>query len=399
MKEPLHYFNTGHVALPTRATCRAVADWAAIVGRIGSDSDRVLGLIETGDFSTYLCRGLQTPTLSECWDGLEALYERLANLLHVIPDNLVLLPTFLDSLLLTMRSVANQGYESLVYTDIDHPNVIEGIRAYGRTLGIVCAPCQIESNLLNSGDVRAAEDMLIAAARSQRHTVLFVPHVDYRYGFVFDIARIANELGPTNAIIVDAAHSVGQFDFALPTLGICILLGSGHKWLGGWRASSFICCAGEPALTTPIRSFLAAQTHVAFSTYERVTQHTRFVDWGSVCEFPLISLGAGLRRIEGKSIQKVEADVMVLTERLNDSRLLEKWHLVSANNGKACGIRFLIPRSSATRPDDLVYELRRTKNIAASAFLNGKPGIRLCISHDNRAYDIDALIEALLELT
>ena len=391
MRHLLCYFNTGHVALPSNTIRDSLLEWVSLVSRFGSDSPWILDFIGSGDFSKLRKNGARAECLSSKWDGVDALFERLADLIGCDAGNLLLQPTFLSTLLLILRSLG-RGREqpTVVYTDLDHPNVVAGIKAFAAELGMRTAMILIESRVVSGATSEEIEDRICRFVGSHRESILFLPHVDYRYGYTLNIASIARRLDPIQPLVVDAAHSLGVFKFDVTDERLVIVLGSGHKWLGGWRASAFAGVLGDTRLTSPIVTYWADQTYSAFSMLRHKPPRLgRGFVWGSVGEIPLLSLGIGLREFNRVGLSHITGKIRKLTEYLSVNVRSESWSLVS-NHFSPSGIRYFF----ANDPSDFdaqatARQFREKHDIALSAYDQSRKGIRICITHNNGIPDID----------
>lgn len=128
--------------------------------------------------------------------------------------------------------------DTILYADLDYDSMQACMASLAARRGVKV----VRIALPEPGTTRALIDAYAQAmADHPRLKLMLLTHLSHRTGLVLpvrEIAALARERGID--VIVDAAHSWGQLDFALPDLG-CDFVGiNGHKWLGAPLGVAFL---------------------------------------------------------------------------------------------------------------------------------------------------------------
>jgi selenocysteine lyase/cysteine desulfurase len=335
----------------------------------------------------------ESSALARSWDGLENLFHRMGRLIGVSARNVFLSPSFLVSLRQALETGRQLGFREVFYTDLDNPVVVREIKQFCRDAALPATMLHLRKSLIDTADVNRICELMVQQLETKPAGCVFFSHIDYRLGAVLDVNKLIFGLDGKHLLLIDAAHSVGQMPLQLTSRSPILILGTGHKWLGGSRSSAFLALAGEPTASDYILKRLIYESNSAFSHIDQLQKQGSRHEYSSVCEIPLISLGIGIRKVNDTGIEKIRDHVLELVRLLRDENALSGWK--SVITGPQCGICFLSPRFSRFSAQEVTNTLRYQYKIAISAYDSEPVGIRVCINHQNTAEDVRRLIDAL----
>ena len=163
-------------------------------------------------------------------DDIEAARAAAAVALGVHVDEIVLTRGATEALQALIAGYNRlQAGDTVLCADIDYDNMITVMRWLKQRRGVEVVEISMPEPFTHDGVIDAYAQ---AMARHPKLKLMLLTHVNHRNGMVLpvaEISRLARERGID--VIVDAAHSWRQLDFALPDLD-CDFVGlNGHKWL------------------------------------------------------------------------------------------------------------------------------------------------------------------------
>jgi isopenicillin-N epimerase len=120
--------------------------------------------------------------------------------------------------------------DAVLCADLDYDSMQASIAALARLRGVAVERIALPEPAGRQSLVDAYD---AAFRRLPRLRLVLLTHLSHRTGLVLPVREIV-EVARARGIdaIVDAAHSWGQLDFALPDLGADFVGLNGHKWLG-----------------------------------------------------------------------------------------------------------------------------------------------------------------------
>lgn len=120
--------------------------------------------------------------------------------------------------------------DAVLYADLDYDSMQACMEALARRRGVRVVRIALPEPATHQGLIDA---YAAAFEANPRLRMALLTHVGHRTGLVLPVAEIAR-MARARGIdtIVDAAHSVGQIDFALPALASDFVGINLHKWIG-----------------------------------------------------------------------------------------------------------------------------------------------------------------------
>jgi isopenicillin-N epimerase len=139
---------------------------------------------------------------------------------------------------LILRYNGLQPGDAVLYADLDYDSMQACMASLGPLRGAQVVRIALPEPATKQGLIDA---YAAAIAAHPRLKLILLTHLSHRTGLVLpvkEIAALARARGID--VVVDAAHSWGQLDFALPELD-CDFVGiNGHKWLGAPLGVAFL---------------------------------------------------------------------------------------------------------------------------------------------------------------
>ncbi len=183
------------------------------------------------DTSFYARRGLSK--------DLVAVRDQAAAAMGVAPDELVLTRNAteaLETLILGYNRL--QPGDAVLIADLDYDSAQACMASLVRTRGVEL----VTIDLPEPATRQAVIDAYAAAfAAHPRLKLILLTHLSHRTGLVLPVREIAALARAKGAdVIVDAAHSWCQLDFAVPDLDCDFVAINGHKWLGAPLGVGFL---------------------------------------------------------------------------------------------------------------------------------------------------------------
>jgi selenocysteine lyase/cysteine desulfurase len=162
---------------------------------------------------------------------LSKVHERLCTFLGVERDEIVLTRNATEALKALIGGYNRIGPgEAALYADLDYgsmqASLVAGMARRGaRTIKIALPEPATYQNVIDSYEQ--------AFDSWPEIRLVLLTHVSHRTGLLIPVAEIAAMARARGIdVIVDAAHSLGQVDFALPALGADFAGLNLHKWMG-----------------------------------------------------------------------------------------------------------------------------------------------------------------------
>lgn len=194
----------------------------------------------------------------EHWLGtLDELRNRVARFHGGEPGELALLPSTSAALSVIAESVASEGRNRVVTTELDFPTLPYQWRVKP----------EIEVVMLRSEDGVGVDPEQFRQAVDERTLFLATSHVYYSTGFVQDLtslAAIAHRVGAW--CLIDGYQGAGQVPVDLPSAGVDVYTSGPLKWLCGGPGLSYLWVRGAriPELRPRITSWFAARDQFDF---------------------------------------------------------------------------------------------------------------------------------------
>ncbi len=190
-----------------------------------------LALLNRGN-STYL---------RERYDDAQELSirDRVAFVAGVAPDEIALTrgaTEALQNLIINYRLL--KPGDSVLYSDLDYDSMTYAMDFLKQRRGALVLRIAIPEPASHAAII---DTYARAMAAQPRLKLILLTHVSHRTGLVLPVAEIARMARARNIdVIVDAAHSWGQLDFALPELEADFIGCNLHKWIGAPLGVGFL---------------------------------------------------------------------------------------------------------------------------------------------------------------
>lgn len=162
----------------------------------------------------------------------------------------------------------------------------------------------------------------------ERVAVVLLTHVNYRTGFMHDMADITRKAHEVGALVVwDLCHTAGAMPCSLSAHQVDFAVGCGYKYLnGGPGAPAFIFAAREhhAAMAQPLAGWMGHRSPFAFASNYEPAEGMRRMLAGTPSILALQALEAALSAFDGIDLQALRDKSVALTElfiRLLDQEL------------------------------------------------------------------------------
>lgn len=158
----------------------------------------------------------------------EEIRSQLAGIAACTPEEIAINRNTTEGLGTVFHGVNLKAGDEVVHSNFVYPNMIQSLKMKSKREGWVLKEAKLS---LPSTDAKALVDAYVSAFTSKTRLVL-IEHVVNWTGQVMPVAEIAREARKRNIlVVVDGAHSFGQFPFSIPDLGCDFFATSLHKWL------------------------------------------------------------------------------------------------------------------------------------------------------------------------
>lgn len=161
----------------------------------------------------------------------------LAQFVGARPEELAFVPRALTGAHAVLGLLRlSPGDQVLVTDHAYHPTRV-AVEAAAAASGAKVVVASVPFPIASPGEVTAA----ILARVTARTRLLVVDHVVSQTALVFPVADLVREAAARDiAVLVDAAHAVGQVPVQLDALGAAFVVGNTHKWLGSPPSAGFV---------------------------------------------------------------------------------------------------------------------------------------------------------------
>ena len=158
----------------------------------------------------------------------EAARADLARVAGADAEEVVITRNTTEALNIVIAGIPLAKGDEVICSDQDYPSMVEAWDQRAQKTGVTIRSVQVPL------DPESDEEVIdcFAAAINAHTRVLFITHLIHFTGHVLPIQKLC-ALGRSRGlqVIVDAAHSFGQLDFSVTSLGCDYLAASLHKWL------------------------------------------------------------------------------------------------------------------------------------------------------------------------
>jgi selenocysteine lyase/cysteine desulfurase len=301
----------------------------------------------------------------------------VAGLLGARPDEIALTESTADGVSRIADAIDWEEGDMICRTDCEHPAGVLPWRRLMDTEGIEVR--EIETN-----HGRLDLDAFAEAVSDAR--LVCTSSIAWNYGTRFPIeemAELAHDAGAQ--VLVDAVQSPGQVDIDVTEWNADFVAGAGHKWLCGPWGAGFLYVADDAAETLePDRMSYRSVVDPSAADYELHPSAAR-LEIGTLSPAPYAGLRAAIGGIEDVGLERVEAHVEALTDRLKEG-LGER--LLSPREYESGLVTFAAddPDATVTRLDEEGIKIRSIPDPDA---------LRASVHVFNDEADVDALLAAL----
>ena len=160
--------------------------------------------------------------------GREPIREKLADLGGCSPEEIAIHRNASEALETIIFGLRLKKGDEIVLTKQDYPHMIDAWKQRAHRDGVVLKFLNFEFPIT---DKKQLIDRFVNAF-SERTKVVHITHVINWVGQILPVKEIATEAKKRGIeVVVDAAHSFAQFEYAIPELNCDYLGTSLHKWL------------------------------------------------------------------------------------------------------------------------------------------------------------------------
>ncbi len=158
----------------------------------------------------------------------------------------------------------------------------------------------------------------LAQVIGPRTAVVLLSHVDYRSGYLADLAGITTAVHEVGGVVVwDLSHSAGLVPMSLDEAGVDFAVGCTYKYLNaGPGAPAFLYVAAQhlSAVSQPITGwFGAADVFAMAASYEPAPDIRRMLS-GTPSVLGIVAVQEGLTLIAEAGLDRIRAKAVDLTE-------------------------------------------------------------------------------------
>ena len=333
----------------------------------------------------------------------DEVYAAIASLLHGAPRNIAITPSSTAAFIQALSSIDFRPGDVILTSRCDYTSNQIHYLSLARRHGVRV----VRAADLPEGGIDP--DSVESLARETRPRLVAVSWVPTNSGLIQDVSsvgEVCEKLGL--CYLVDACQAAGQIPIDVGTLHCDFLSATARKFLRGPRGIGFLYVS-DRALTRgdyPLYVDMRGATWTAPNELSLVEDARRFEDW----EFPyalVLGLGAAVRYARTVGVPRAGARARMLASYLREQLTTIRGARVLDRGRNRCAIVTVdIPNHDATK---LVLELRR-RHINASASLawyglidmtekNAAAALRLSPHYYNTLEEVDAVVEALREIT
>lgn len=167
----------------------------------------------------------------EAWEKWETVRtnnkENIAQHLNVSPQEIAIVRNATEALNNIIFGYPLQKRDELLAAEHDYPHALSALQQRAKRDQLTLNTIQID--LLNSTDEEIVQQYVNAVTDHTR--LVLLTHITHREGQILPISKITKALKEKNIkVLLDAAHSYGQINHDIPTLGVDFYATSLHKW-------------------------------------------------------------------------------------------------------------------------------------------------------------------------
>lgn len=170
---------------------------------------------------------------------LEAVRQAVAAAVGAAPEEIALTRGATEALQLLIGNYNRlQPGDTVIYSDLDYDSMQYAMNALKVRRGVEVVKFALPEPATRQAVLDAYAQVLAANPRAR---LLLLTHISHRTGLVIPVADVA-AMARTRGVdvIVDAAHSWGQIDFAVTDLGADFVGFNLHKWIGAPLGVGFL---------------------------------------------------------------------------------------------------------------------------------------------------------------
>jgi kynureninase len=202
----------------------------------------------------------------------------------------------------------------------------------------------------NQFNIRLVEPGKIEASLDKTVAVALITQVDYRTGYLHNMANLnARAAAAGTHIVWDLSHSAGALPVALNANGAELAVGCGYKYLNGGPgapAYMYVAKSMQPGISTPLSGWLGHAAPFDFAeTYMPAPGMDRFL-CGTHSVLALSALDAGLDTFSGVAMTDVRVKSLALSDLF--------WRLMDEQCGKF-DFTCVTPRHHTQRASQLSF--------------------------------------------
>lgn len=308
-----------------------------------------------------------------------------------------------DSLNIAIQGVLRQG-DHVITSVLEHNSVLRPLHYLQETGVIDLTMIGIDS----SGQIEVDE---LDDALTNDTKMICVSHVSNVLGTVQPVEKIGSlEKPPQCLFLVDGAQSVGHIPVDVNAIGCDFFAASGHKGLLGPLGTGFLYVNDRAIEQT--EPFRLGGTGTASEQTRQPTEMPFRLESGNLNVGGILGLGAALAFIEAETVASIKSHVDHLMEHF--LTFVDQHDGIEAYSRRSgdCGTGVVSFRIENMRPSDVANVLDSQFGIQVRSGLHCSPlvhksigsdkldgTVRMSVGHFNTLADIDALTEAITQLT
>jgi selenocysteine lyase/cysteine desulfurase len=173
-----------------------------------------------------------TLLIRDCWpDAMERITRTVAAALGCGTDEIVLTRGATEAMLALIGGYARlQPGDTVLYCDLDYPAMRHAMEWLRERRGVVPVRLAVPEPATHES---VLETYAQALRRHPKTRLVLLTHLGHCTGLVMPVRELAAMAQAAGAdVIVDAAHSWGQMDFDVASLGVPFAAFNLHKWIG-----------------------------------------------------------------------------------------------------------------------------------------------------------------------
>ena len=308
-----------------------------------------------------------------------------------------------DALNMAIRGVLRQG-DHVIASVLEHNSVLRPLY-YLQEVGVIDLTI-IDIDSKGCVDVEKLDDAMVNNTK-----LICVSHVSNVLGTIQPVEKIGSlEKPDTCLFLVDGAQSVGHIPVDVSTIGCDFFAASGHKGLMGPLGTGFLY-SSDRALEQ-LEPYRLGGTGTSSEQMQQPNEMPFRLESGNLNVAGILGMGEGLQYIEAASIDSIKLHLDDLTRHFLTFAADHNGINVYSLSQASCGAGVVSFQLDSMLPSEVANLLDAQFGIQVRAGLHCSPlvhksigsdklegTVRVSVGHFNTLDQIDALIDAITQLT